>query len=215
MDNVLILFSGGRDSSLATCLLAQNGKLLTLFSAFNGAVVKSEVIAYRVNELKEVFGDAILKHEVVSTVSLFRRIALAEIEQDFAKYKYNLIPVGDALATHAMAIVYCKRNRINLVASGYVRYENEFPEQYPEIIALTKAFMKEYEIEYITPVFDYDSRDKLKYRLLDFGISTKSFEGISIFADTYSVPPVQVVEEYVIEKLSICREFIRFMLNTD
>ncbi|OIN61210.1 7-cyano-7-deazaguanine synthase [Arsenicibacter rosenii] len=211
--SVAMLFSGGRDSSLATCILANENSKIHLLSMFNGAVVKGDISQYRYNEIKEKFPNNIISFNILSSFSLFRRIALLDIEKDFERFKYNLIPVGDALATHTIAVIYCIQNKINNLASGYVKYEMDFPEQLPDVVARTSEFVKKYGINYLTPVYEYDSLDKVKYRLFDFGISTKSLEGTSLFADTYSVPPPNVVLDYLDLKLPICDEYIKFMLN--
>lgn len=212
-NEVAVLFSGGRDSSLATCLLAKSGNKLHLVTTFNGAVIKGELSNYRYDELKSIFPDNILKRVIIPSFSLFRRIALVDIEEDFSKYKKNLIPVGDAITSHAEAIVYCLKNNVSIIASGYTRYESNYPEQIPEAINLMHKFLGEYNLKYITPVLDYDSLDKVKYRLFDFGVSTKSLEGTSLFSDTYSTPEPEIVAEYISNKLGICHEYINFKIK--
>jgi 7-cyano-7-deazaguanine synthase in queuosine biosynthesis len=213
LQEVVVLFSGGRDSSLAACLLANCGTDVHLLTTFNGASVKGDLAKYRHEELREAFPKQIKKHVTINSFSLFRRIALANIEEDFAKYKNNLILVGDALATHTEALLYCLTNRITTIASGYTTYERDFPEQMPEVIELTREFVESYKLSYITPVIAYDSLDDVKYRLFDFGISTKSLEGTSLFADTYTQPDVATVKNYVTSKLPICRDYISFKLR--
>jgi 7-cyano-7-deazaguanine synthase in queuosine biosynthesis len=210
-----VLFSGGRDSSLAACLLANYGTAVHLLTTFNGASVKGDLAKYRYEELREAFPREMKAHVIINSFSLFRRIALVNIEEDFAKYKKNLIPVGDALATHTEAIVFCLKNGISAMASGYTTYESDFPEQMPEVIDVTREFVESYKIRYLTPVLAYDNIDDVKYRLFDFGISTKSLEGTSLFADTYTLPEVAIVKDYVQSKTSICREYISLKTKTD
>jgi predicted subunit of tRNA(5-methylaminomethyl-2-thiouridylate) methyltransferase len=211
--SVALLFSGGRDSSLAACLLAQADMKLHLLSMNNGAGVKADVSEYRYKELCEVFPEHIVKRVTLPTFGLFRRVALANIEDDFAKYKKNLIPLGDALASHAEAVVYCSRNNLTAIASGYTTYEQDFPEQMPVAVQLTRSFLKEYGITYLTPVYEYASRLEVKYGLFDFGISIKAFEGISLFSDTYSTPTAETVAQYIKDKLPICQEYIKLKLH--
>lgn len=206
----VVLFSGGRDSSLAACLLARDGFILDLLTTFNGASISSDVLEYRLRELRATFPENIATAVTLPTYGLFRRLALASIEEDFAKYKKNLIPLGDALATHAEAVVYCQRHKISVIASGYTSYERMFPEQMPEAIKLVRDFLAEYSVQYLTPVESYAHADQVKYDLLNFGLSTKSLEGLSLFADTFSIPSAPVVQEYVREKLVLCRDYISF-----
>lgn len=212
-DEVAVLFSGGRDSSLVTCLLAQAGARLHLISTNNGAVIKPDIANYRYDELQSTFPNNIVRRIIIPSYSLFRRIALADIEKDFDKYKKNLIPVGDGLASHVEAIIYCLKNRIRGIASGFTKYESHYPEQLVEAVSVFRLFINEYSINYLTPVFEYDNVNKVKYRLFDFGISTKSLEGTSLFANTYSSPSPEVVVQYISDKLAICREYIDFKLG--
>ncbi|MGH8532470.1 MAG: hypothetical protein ACREV1_06995 [Gammaproteobacteria bacterium] len=101
-EHAALLFPGGRDSSLAACLIAQRGVLVHLITTFNGAVVKGDISNYRYEELRSVFHYHIVERVTIPSYSLFRRVALADIEKDFAKYKKNLIPVGDGLASECV-----------------------------------------------------------------------------------------------------------------
>ena len=207
-NTVIVLFSGGRDSSLAACLLAASGRSVHLLTTFNGATIKGEVANYRYEELRTSFSDLITRRTIVPSFGLFRRIALETIESDFARFKTNLIPLGDALATHTIAADFALEHNLSVIASGYAQYENAFPEQMPQVVALTRSFLQEYRITYLTPVYSYTHRNQVKQHLLEFGISPKSLEGTSLFADTFSTPSSEAVVDYVRTKLPICRDYI-------
>lgn len=209
----LVLFSGGRDSSLAACLLASRGSRIHLLTCDNGVSIGADISEYRYSELRKVLGDNIVDRHVVSTMGLFRRIALANIEADFAKYQKNLIVLGSQLATHTEAIVHCLTHSIGRVASGFTSYQQSFAEQMPDAISALRQYLAEYDLEYETPVYEYDNSDDVKFRLLDFGVSTKSLEAVSIFADTFTEPTSEQVVEYIADKLPICREYIHLKVG--
>lgn len=208
-----VLFSGGRDSSLAACLLANSGLCVHLLTCNNGASFGCDLPDYRASELATVFGDRIANRTVASTIGLFRRIALADIEDDFSKYKTNLIVLGSQLAMHSEAIVYCIRNSIKSVATGFATYQSDYPEQRPEAIAAFREFLGEFNLAYSTPVYEYPNADVVKYQLLDFGITTKSLEAVSIFSDTFSSPSTDQVTRYIEAKLDVCRAYVRLKCN--
>lgn len=210
---IVVLFTGGRDSSLTAALLANGGKFVHLLTCNNGANINSEISEFRFNELKSNFGDLIVSRNIIPSHGIFRRIALADIENDFKKFGKNLILLGDQLSIHTQAIIYCIVNEIKGLASGFVTYEKDFAEQTPIAIKLLKSFVGEYGIEYATPVYEYKSIDEVKYQLLDFGISTKSLEGFSLFGDTFSIPTEEEIKAYIESKLSICREYIKLKLS--
>src|SRR6266545_4501134 len=80
--HVAILFSGGRDSSLAACLLAIKGYQVHLLSFISGLGVKGEVSEYRVQELIERFPQNIVGRVRLPTFGIVRKIAILNIEND-------------------------------------------------------------------------------------------------------------------------------------
>jgi hypothetical protein len=207
---VVVLFSGGRDSSLTACLFLKDGVIVHLLTCNDGTLIDHQISTYRFDEIKAAFPLINITRTTVSTYGLFRRIALVDIESDFLKFKKNLIFLGSQLATHTEGILYCLNHNIDVLASGFTNYESNLAEQMPETIPILTSFIAEYGIKYTTPIYGYGSEDEVKYRLLDFGISTKSLEGVSIFADTFSDPTPEVVSEYIKAKLPICRDYISF-----
>lgn len=210
---VVVLFSGGRDSSLATCLLISKGKKVHLLTFNDGVTINLEISEFRHQELKSAFSESIVSRNVVPSYGLFRKIALVNLESDFIKFKKNLIFVGTQLAFHTEGIIYCLRHNIRAIASGFTQYESHLPEQMPEAIKMLRSFIAKYKIDYLTPVYDYSSEEAVKEKLFEFGISTKSLEGFSIFADTSSYTESEVVLKYLMEKLPICEKYIRLKLN--
>ena len=204
----LVLFSGGRDSSLAACLLATGGRRVHLLTCNNGVCIGGELSQHRYVELQTALGQRLDGRTVVPTMGLFRRIALQDIESDFARFGKNLILLGSQLATHTEGIMYCLDHGLKSLAVGSTKYQEHFPEQMGVARERLKAFCGEFGIEYLLPVGHFASEDDVKYRLLDYGVSTKSLEAVSIFSDTFTQPTAEQVAEYIDLKLPICREYI-------
>lgn len=212
--DVLVLFSGGRDSSLVACLLASQGANVHLLTCNNGVSIGCDLSAYRYNEIKSCLSSRIVGRTIVSTMGLFRRIALANIEQDFERFHKNLIVLGSQLAIHTEAVIYCRNRGLAAVASGFTAYQSSFAEQMPAAITRLTSFLREFDIDYATPISGYQSADEVKYRLLDFGVSTKSLEAVSIFSDTFSDPTSDQVLAYLEAKLPVCRDYISLKCGT-
>jgi len=70
--------------------MAQRGRRVHLLTCNNGVSIGTDLSEYRFNELKSRFSDGIVSRVIVSTAGLFRRVALAELEQDFALYSKSL-----------------------------------------------------------------------------------------------------------------------------
>lgn len=204
----VVLFSGGRHSSLAACLVADSYGQVDLLTTNNGATVGDRVVAYRARELRNQF-PSIRRHVTRETFGIFRRIAIAQIESDFETYRQNLIPLGDALASHTAAIVYCRREAISTLVSGVVGYQSKALQQMPAVNAALRRFVERYGIDYQTPLLRYETIDDVKYALFEFGISTKSLEGCSLFENSYSPAAAETVERYIAEKQVLCEQYLR------
>jgi trans-2-enoyl-CoA reductase len=87
-------------------------------------------------------------------------------------------------------------------------------EQTPEAISRSRTFCELYGVAFETPVSDYQSLDEVKYQLLDFGVTTKSLEAVSLFADTFSLATTDSILAYIESKLPICRDYIRLKAQT-
>lgn len=206
------MFSGGRDSSLAVCLLAQAGYEVTLLTTSAGASLGEDLVKYRVEELRRAVPGQDLPWKQVSTPGLFRSVALADIERDFARWKTNLVLLGGQIASLTEGIVTCLNHGWTQLATGYAKYEHEYMEQDPVAVDRLRAFCGEFGIELLMPVYDYTSVDHVKYSLLNFGVSTKSLESVSLFGDTFSPANPDAIAAYIDDKLDVCRSYV--MLKT-
>ncbi|WP_183256098.1 Rossmann-fold NAD(P)-binding domain-containing protein [Anoxybacteroides tepidamans] len=213
-EKVAVLFTGGRDSSLVACLEALQGREVHLLTCNSGIGIKSELSEFRVQELKSLFPEQIVGRTVLPTYGLFRSIAIARLEEDFKRWGVNLVLLGDKLAIHAAATVYCVQNGIKRLVDGCVGYQKDLAEQKSVAIEILREFEAEYGIIYECPIYHFGSQDDVKYALLTIGLSSKSLEGVSVFGDAFTEPTDQMVEEYMKDKLPICHEHVRFMTET-
>jgi 7-cyano-7-deazaguanine synthase in queuosine biosynthesis len=206
----LVLFSGGRDSSLAACLEANAGRDLLLMTAKTGATIATDVVSSRVEEIRSAFPSVSIEWYQPHSAGIFRRIAIANIESDFAKYKTNLILLGHQMAIQCEGIAVALKRGIKRVISGFSGYQaDEYMEQMPVAISISKRLFKAYDLTFETPIVKYDSLDQVKFQLLDFGVTTKSLEAVSLFADSFSAPAKGAVEEYMVSKIPTCTAYIK------
>ncbi|WP_227522039.1 adenine nucleotide alpha hydrolase family protein [Bacillus solitudinis] len=213
-DKVAVLFTGGKDSTLVASLEALKGNEVHLLTCNSGIGIKSELSEIRVKELKERFPNQIHSRTILPTYGLLREIAILNIEEDFKRWGVNLVLLGDKLAIHAAATVYCLENNITNMVDGCVGYQEDLAEQKEVAIELFANFENEYGISYNCPIYNYGSKKDVKYALMKLGLSTKSLEGVSIFGDAFSEPTNQMVEEYIKDKLPICHKHIDFVTKT-
>ncbi|EPZ43815.1 hypothetical protein [Alicyclobacillus acidoterrestris] len=213
-EKVAVLFTGGRDSTLVACLEALQGNEVYLLTCDSGIGIKREISEFRVEELRNRFPERIVGRTILPTYGLLRSIAIENIESDFKRWGVNLILLGDKLAIHAAATVYCLEHGITRLVDGCVEYQQDLAEQKHVAIDLFKEFEQQYGINYDCPIYHFGSQDSVKYALLSLGISSKSLEGVSIFGDSFSEPSDEAVKTYMEDKLGICKNYVEFMTKT-
>ena len=208
----LVMFTGGRDSTLAASMLMLQGIPVHLFTANSGCSLHREVLDLRVRELRERFGDLVVTHVRQDISGAFRELAIASLEDDILRHRKNLVLLGEKIAIHCHVIDYCRRNGLAVVNDGIAAYQAEFPEQRPVAKDYFVEFIGEYGLDYNSPVYALaTSADEVKYRLLQLGLSTKSLEGVSIFGDSFTTPDDATILAYLHEKEAAARDIIDFL----
>ena len=209
----MVLFTGGRDSTLVACTLMLHHIPVVLYTGNSHASFGRDLIHVRVKSLKERFGDLVIDHVIETTCGTFRSIAIENLEGDILKYKKNLVLLGEKLALHVHAIRYCLTHGIKIMNDGIVKYQQDLPEQKETARRFLKDFTAKYGIEYRSPIYNMDSEDKVKYKLLQLGLSTKSLEGTTLFADSFSEASEETVVKYLEEKQNIADRILQHILG--
>jgi 7-cyano-7-deazaguanine synthase in queuosine biosynthesis len=204
-----VLFSGGRDSTLVAVRALENGDTVTLLTFETGLAYGPCLIEHRIAELEARFSDRQILRESLNVVGLVRRIALLEIERDIVQDKYNLVLLGEALALVTEAIVFVKSEDISAISGGYTRYQGQFPEQRPVAIEFFSSLCAEYEVEFTAPLCEISSEETVKEELWLRGLSPKSLERSSLFAESGSTPSDDAVHDYLERKKWIVRSYLK------
>ena len=209
----IVLFSGGRDSTLTASLLMMRQIPVCLLSANSGASVHREVVNYRVDELIRKFGtNLVIEHKTLDVSGTFRSIALENIEHDILSDKKNLVVVGEMLAIMSHVVDFCLRNNYKQINCGYTKYQEEFPEQRESSIDFFQQFLSKYDIDLQCPIYlDATSIEYVKYRLMQIGLSNKPLEGSTLFGDTFSKADNQTILNYLQRKEKLAHDHIDFL----
>ncbi len=209
----VVLFTGGRDSTLTASLLMMRNIPVCLLSANNGCSIHRDVTEYRIKELTARFGqDLLVEHKTLDIAGTFRSIALKDIESDILTHKKNLIVLGEMFALLAHAVDFCLRNGYSDINAGYTRYQEDFPEQRRQAIEFFIAFLNSYGINFHQPIYeDATSVEYVKYRLMEIGLSNKPLEGSTLFSDTFSVADTQTIVNYLKSKNDLAHEHVKFL----
>ena len=161
----LLLYSGGTDSTLAACLLAERYarvRLVTfsrfgLFSATNPLV--------NVAKLKSRYGRERFSHEIIPMDGIFRKVSYDRFLPNLFRHGFFLLSTCGLckLAMHARALIYCLDNGVGRVSDGANKGMNLFPDQQPGVIGMLKTMYAKFGIEYSNPVFDFEGPQDIEF----------------------------------------------------
>lgn len=210
--SVAILFSGGRDSTLAAIKAHRKGLFLHLLSfesglGYGGAPLR----AHRLREMEERWGDEAFIHRSVPTYGLTRQICFLDIVSDIVADRIQLILLGEFMAMLTSALAYCKEHALGSLAFGAVRYQSTLAEQQPMAIERFRDICAGYGISFDTPVYDAASEGVVKLQLMDAGFSTKSLEGSSLLCDIDDSPDPDTVVDYINRKSKYLHTYLSDM----
>ena len=209
---VLVLFSGGRDSSSTAIEMVRAGYFVRLFTYQGGL---PELVGPRGDsapdirhmELIKVFPKSIEAERVITgNMYLVRKLAIEKTNSMHVVY-----PIAIVFGIYAGAILYCLENGIKDIACGYSGYqgkEDRYIEQRKDFFKRIEVFLKEYGIKLHAPIID-----KSKQEVMDIlercGVSSNSLENKAVWG---GIPfEVDKAEEYWEKCLPVCRDYIKSM----
>lgn len=142
--HTILMFSGGRDSTIAAARLAEAGDRLTLVTVTSGHLVGLDAVRARLAELRDFLASATWIHA--------RQPLLYE-----AGDTSSCLPCH--LAYAAVAAVVAQNEMAHRVAFGYAGYQSSWPEQTPEAVAVLRGAFERIGIELVLPVLDIQTKE--------------------------------------------------------
>ncbi len=164
-DRCVLMFSGGRDSTIAAVRLARLGRPLTLVTITSDHLLGIENVKRRLAEL---------------TMHLPNRTRWIHIKQpldlatDTTFYERTCLPCHHAYVVVSVAVA--RSIGAKILAFGYAGYQSDWPEQTPLAVATLRGLLADYDIELELPVRDVASRDEAETALKTLGLSQASLE---------------------------------------
>jgi 7-cyano-7-deazaguanine synthase in queuosine biosynthesis len=211
MDNskkVLILFSGGADSTATAAYYLKNGYYVHLVTYDNGAERNLHCSEKKANIIISKFPGRV-QWELLDSRDLFHRLAIKSLETDVKKYG-NLVCCGCKVAMLAKAIVYCRQHSIKIIADGFEEGQIYYPEQTPEYIEVTAKLASKYGITYEHPLYKL-SKDEIENLKLAAGIPPEPLQAACLFGENRLTS--QFIRQYTTDKIPLAEEYIDECLN--
>lgn len=205
----VVLFSGGRDSTLVAADLLSAGKDVELLTFSTGLGFGPDLLKLRIEEMSNKYaGQAELRVRHQHVEGLVRQFALRSIEIDMLTDGVNLVHLGESLALLVAAARRCKEVGTSSIFAGYVAYQAHLPEQRPATIRWANEVLLDFGLSLSTPLDTVESEDLVKERLWMHNLSPKSLERSSMFADTHSVATDAAILAYLSRRSDLVRELI-------
>lgn len=177
-NEVAVMFSGGIDSLLASVLLQQKFDKVHLITFDKGYLefgVKNN--QPNVERLKATYGADRITHEIVDLKDVVKRIAVKKIFKD--RKKYNMETrwcVGCRMGMNTGGLLYALEHDLIGYADGSNREQvpsdanlTGTAENFPSIVNRHKNFAMDYAVHFITPTYEYGSREERRAKLKELG----------------------------------------------
>lgn len=182
-EKVLQLFSGGKDSFLSTCKLAEQGYTVLLITYKNGCSLCIQNTKHEVERLIKKYGEKVHFLGYYPTVGIWREFFLpflnlkpSEIKEKYGEITYSQFNCLTCRTTmYLYFIVFCNYLGIKKISDG-ARPSQGFVVELPSMLERYEKLLSKYEIELLLPVQYIDSDWTVKNELLLRGIVPKTLE---------------------------------------
>ncbi len=177
-NEVAVMFSGGIDSLLASVVLLEKYDKVHLITFDKGYLefgVKNNVP--NAERLKATYGADRITHEVLDIKPVVKRISVSKVWKD--RKSYNMETrwcVGCRVSMQTAAMIYALEHDLVGYADGSNREQipsdanlTGTAENYPSIVNRTKNLAMEYAVHFLTPTYEYGSRENRRTKLKSLG----------------------------------------------
>lgn len=182
---VVVLFSGGSDSTLVASMLAETHSVVHLVTYRHRIMRHEEKCLNSLESLRKAHGTDRFRHEFLDLNPLLNELYFRSLAGDLRRWGTYALPMccgACKLAMHARTILYAREHGISEVADGSnVEMSELFPEQMPKVLALYAELYRRFNLRHSTPVYDVRRSD---HCLFDRGVTRKKDYKSQVFTYT-------------------------------
>ena len=161
----VVMFSGGRDSTIAAARLSKIGSEMCLVTISSGHLIGIDRVRKRIREMESILAPSTRWIHVKQPT---------ELRTDTSFYEMTCLPCHHSYVV--VSSVFAFRLAIPNLVFGYAAYQSSWPEQSPLAISRLTAILQRHGIRLHLPAYDIDSRERAEELLSEFGLSSASLE---------------------------------------
>lgn len=157
-NEAVLLYSGGTDSTLAACLLAEKFDKVRLITFKRFGLFAAGNSGTNVGKLKARYGNERFSHEILPVDAIFHKVSYDRYFTNLFKYGFFLLSTCGLckLAMHVRVLIYCLEHGVCHVSDGANKGMNLFPDQQPGFIGMIRGMYAKFGIDYSNPVFEFE-----------------------------------------------------------
>jgi len=181
-DSVLVMYSGGLDSTLLAAMLAGKFRRMFLVTYDLPYTVGLDNCRKNIEKIKKVDPNCEVTHHIIDLAGT-RKIFFDDFYADYFKYckggAPGIICFSCRMAMLIESIKFCLQNGIGHLAVGNTKVQANKAHSFPGIVKRFADFMARYGIVYTNPVYGVESREKEEELLKEFGMDVGKNIGLS------------------------------------
>ena len=187
-ESVLIMYSGGLDSTVAATQMARRFRRVVLMTIDYPFTIGLKNATRNTEKLKIAFPHCSITHHIMDGKDIRRRI-WSDFCQDYYTFckggAASIICMGCKIAMTVQAMILCFQEGIGHISNGMTRSQVAHPHCMPRVVNRFADFMAEYNIIYINDVYDMPLRADEETVLHEYGLE----QGLRIGASSITHQP--------------------------
>ncbi|MBD3264820.1 MAG: hypothetical protein GF375_06935 [Candidatus Omnitrophica bacterium] len=162
-EEIVVLYSGGTDSTCCAALMAGKFSRLHLLSYNRFGLFGINNIKTNVSRLKDKFGENKFIHKDLNIDKLFKKVSYSRYFYNIRNYGFFVLSTCGLckLTMHLRTLIYCLDEGVKNVCDGSNKNMKFFPGQMKIVIEEIKRMYSEYGINFMTPVYELNHPENL------------------------------------------------------